>query len=225
MFTVYVITCIVNDKKYVGYTKKSHERRLDEHIEEANKNSSRLLCKAIRKYGPGAFVVNALHETSCRDEAQQLEIESIAALDTFNNGYNMTTGGDGGATITGWALSDAWRTNISKALTGRTFSDAHRKNLSENHADVSGENNPFYGCTHTKESKRKIANRPYTRGKAHHWYGKVTSGAFSVGNHPRATKVTIDGVEYSSMRQAMIATGLSKVQVTKIRNAQLKDQS
>lgn len=45
---------------------------------------------------------------------------------------------------------------LSCALTGRKFSDEHRENLSKNHADVSGENNPFYKKNHTVETKERI---------------------------------------------------------------------
>lgn len=48
----------------------------------------------------------------------------------------------------------------------KSFSELHRqyraseetrKKISENHADISGENNPFYGKCHSKETKNKIS--------------------------------------------------------------------
>ena len=32
-------------------------------------------------------------------------------------------------------------------MKGRVFTDEHKKHISENHADVKGENNPMYGKT------------------------------------------------------------------------------
>ena len=40
---------------------------------------------------------------------------------------------------------------------GKTVSDATRQLMSENHADNSGENNSFYGKTHSPKSKQKIS--------------------------------------------------------------------
>lgn len=46
---------------------------------------------------------------------------------------------------------------LSCSLKGRKFSEEHRRNLSKNHANVDGENNPFYKKTHTDETKSKIS--------------------------------------------------------------------
>jgi hypothetical protein len=45
----------------------------------------------------------------------------------------------------------------SCSLKGREFSEEHKMNLSKNHADVSGENNPFYNRKHTDKTKKKIS--------------------------------------------------------------------
>jgi hypothetical protein len=46
---------------------------------------------------------------------------------------------------------------ISKAQIGRTIT--WNDKISENHADVSGNNNPMYGKSHSKETKRKISKK------------------------------------------------------------------
>jgi hypothetical protein len=45
----------------------------------------------------------------------------------------------------------------SCSLAGREFSLEHRENLRKNHADVSGENNPFYKKNHSDDVKKKIS--------------------------------------------------------------------
>ena len=45
----------------------------------------------------------------------------------------------------------------SCTLKGRTFSDEHKANMSKNHADVSGDKNPFYQKKHTDEALRTIS--------------------------------------------------------------------
>ncbi len=46
---------------------------------------------------------------------------------------------------------------LSCSLTGRKFSETHKANLSKNHADVSGDKNPFYNKTHSDEVKHTIS--------------------------------------------------------------------
>lgn len=48
---------------------------------------------------------------------------------------------------------------------GQKRSDSTRKHLSENHADVSGKNNPFYGKKHSEETRRKIKENSGVKGK------------------------------------------------------------
>ena len=45
----------------------------------------------------------------------------------------------------------------SCSLKGRKFSDEHKRKLSENHADISGDKNPFYGKKHSDEVLSKLS--------------------------------------------------------------------
>jgi hypothetical protein len=45
----------------------------------------------------------------------------------------------------------------SCALKGRKFTEDHKLNLSKNHANVSGKNNPFYNKKHSVETREKIS--------------------------------------------------------------------
>lgn len=64
------------------------------------------------------------------------------------------------AIVTGRKHSETAKQKISQKLTGRTFSEAHKQKISLNHVSMLGENNPFYGKTHSSESKAKMsANR------------------------------------------------------------------
>jgi hypothetical protein len=55
---------------------------------------------------------------------------------------------------------------LSCSLKGKPFSEEHKKNLSKNHADVNGDNNPFKGKKHKKESIDKMLD---TRDKHPTW--------------------------------------------------------
>ena len=45
----------------------------------------------------------------------------------------------------------------SCSLKGRKFSDEHKRKLKENHADISGDKNPFYGKKHSDEVLSKLS--------------------------------------------------------------------
>lgn len=47
----------------------------------------------------------------------------------------------------------------SCSLKGREFSESHKRKLSESHANVSNENNPFYGRRHDEKTKRKCGEQ------------------------------------------------------------------
>lgn len=48
----------------------------------------------------------------------------------------------------------------------RIFTEEHKRNISLNHADFSGINNPFYGKTHSEETKQKLK---ITKKKSHNY--------------------------------------------------------
>ena len=96
----YIVYChTLNGKKYIGYTGKTMEERLQDHIGDALERSDRHFHRAINKYGPENIVSEVLAEVYDKNEAKKLEETFVEKLDTFKNGYNMTRGGDGGNTL------------------------------------------------------------------------------------------------------------------------------
>lgn len=66
---------------------------------------------------------------------------------------------------------EKWKASYSKTtssedyihpLTGVEKSEDHKKNISKNHADVSRENNPMFGKSHTEEARKKISEKMKT---------------------------------------------------------------
>ena len=103
---VYIIKNTINDKVYIGETLYSLTRRLKQHFWGAfNKKHESYNChffRAIRKYGKECFYIELLEEVKLSDKKsvkkriQELEVEYIKKFDSFNNGYNSDTGGNGG---------------------------------------------------------------------------------------------------------------------------------
>ena len=127
---IYCVTNSVNGKKYIGQTKRSVEARWKQHV-RLSQRSSHYFHRAINKYGIDAFAVSTL-VTGVRsaDELDVLERKFIIEYRTLSEGYNLTTGGEGGYT-----RSDS---TIQK---------------------ISGANNHMYGKTHSVEARRKISEK------------------------------------------------------------------
>jgi group I intron endonuclease len=64
---IYVITNLLNNKKYVGLTTKSLEERFLAHQERATKEKS-VIQKAIKKYGKDNFTIERLDQASSKED-------------------------------------------------------------------------------------------------------------------------------------------------------------
>ena len=95
-YVLYRISCAVNGKAYIGYTKHDAEKRFLVHLLNARWNRKYALADAIRVYGADAFTVETLEVVPGHAEAARLECLYIAAhRSMLPHGYNMTKGGDG----------------------------------------------------------------------------------------------------------------------------------
>lgn len=94
MSYIYKIINDINNKIYVGKTDFSIEKRFQEHCRDCQKNfnEKRPLYSAMRKYGVEHFHIELVEET---DYPEEREIYWIEQLDTYNNRYNATKGGEG----------------------------------------------------------------------------------------------------------------------------------
>ena len=88
---IYKITNKVNGMSYIGQTRYTVEFRWRQH---QHKKDNTYLHNSIRKYGIENFTVETLEECSV-EELNSKEIYYIAKYNTFNEGYNLTIGGEG----------------------------------------------------------------------------------------------------------------------------------
>jgi group I intron endonuclease len=153
---VYIITNLINNKKYVGITTKSIEERFKEHTWESNKNGFMVICDAIKKYGKENFKIELIEELQNVTEDELLSRETFY-IDKYNTlidngcGYNMV------------------RCHKGRLI----FSEETKRKMSLNHADINGDKNPFYGKHHTEETLKKHSEwkKKYKSGKNHPMYG------------------------------------------------------
>ena len=95
---IYVITNLINSKKYVGKTTITIEERFNEHCKDSQKErcEKRPLYDAFNKYGIENFKIEQLEYIEDDSKLSDREIYWIKELQTYGrNGYNATKGGDG----------------------------------------------------------------------------------------------------------------------------------
>lgn len=169
---IYLITNVIDNKRYIGQTTQSMTKRWTQHKSFTKTNPQYHLHRAMRKYGVDNFNIEVIDESATNvDELNDLEELYISYYDTFNGwGYNLTSGGGNHLMAEstkeklrqanlGKNLSTELKQRISigvklyyntygHPLIGRTLSPEHKHKLSLSNT----------GNTHSEESKKKISD-------------------------------------------------------------------
>lgn len=135
MGIIYKSTNKINGRVYIGKTVRDFEHRKAQHKTQAlNNRYNSYFHHAIRKYGWDNFDWEVIDFHDDEGTLGLMEEAYILFFDSYNNGYNLTRGGDGAS---GAKRSEETRRKLSEAL--------------------SGENHPFYGKKRSAETRRKIS--------------------------------------------------------------------
>ena len=89
-YEVYKITNNVNDKVYVGITSIGFKNRFKQHV-----RANSYIGREIRRIGVENFKISIIDVAKTREEIMRKEVYWIDFYDSFNDGYNLTTGGEG----------------------------------------------------------------------------------------------------------------------------------
>ena len=122
---IYKIINKVTNEKYVGQT-TNFSRRISDHLYKLNNNihPNPKLQASWNKYGENNFIIKKEKYDLTKEELNEKEIEEILKEDSFENGFNLTKGGDGGNTRGKLSFEDfcfAYFGNIKyKGMTNRT---------------------------------------------------------------------------------------------------------
>lgn len=159
MYDVYLITNLVNYKKYIGFTSKGYKNRFAEHLKESDGNSKRYLCKAIRKYGKDNFDVQLIETVDSYEKAIEKEKQYIEVYNTFahqkdNWGYNATLGGEG---VNGLRVPKSMRDKLRKIkISQKAWVGENNPNYGKGHL-MCGKKHFNFGKNHKKETIQKIS--------------------------------------------------------------------
>lgn len=143
---IYVTVNKENGKSYIGLKHFNKTGvKWDEYL-----GSGKILKQAIEKYGEDSFYKIIVCFAKTEEELANLEKLIIKVNDAVNNKefYNISEGGHGGDTFAG-------------------YTEEEFKKYCDN---LKGENNPFYGKKHSKESVEKMLKK--RTGEKHWLYGK-----------------------------------------------------
>lgn len=105
MGLIYKITNLTNQKSYIGLTTRNIKARWGEHIYKASPTANQYIDRAINKYGKDNFTIEIIEDNINDEILGKREQYWIKYYDTYNNGYNLTMGGEeGSGLIKGIAL-------------------------------------------------------------------------------------------------------------------------
>lgn len=170
---VYLITNLINGKRYIGQTSRSLEWRW--HIHQTRKGCLALR-NAIDKYGASNFSVETLLDVPTKELAGEFEIEYISRYNTKSpNGYNLTDGGEG---VIGLSLETRKRRARkllgNKCALGAVRTPAYLKAMSDR----------YKGRVFSAETKRKMSEAAQARTVSQETRNKHRDSAKRLGLRP-----------------------------------------
>ena len=163
---------------YVGCTRQTLKERYRQHKRQNSTN--RLVREFIDQHGRGCLEIKVLAITNCDKTAQCLEQSYIRSLRTHHL--------DGGCNYTSTGRIGYGDENPSKK-------PEVRKKISESVSKLNlfGQNNPFWGRTHTPEVRAKLSK--HHKGRISNFKGKTQSpeARKKIGDANRGTKSPLFG--------------------------------
>ena len=189
---IYKVKNKKNNKVYIGKTTKSLEDRKKAHYKNTIYGETNF-GRALKKYPKDTFEWSVLEEVKNKKNLDKKEMYYINQFDTYNKGYNMTLGGEGGLTYN----TESENYNRIKSKLGKW------KN-----------GNPGSTPEAIEKRVKTFENTTWVRGKKHGNYGHSHNvGILSGGKNPAAKKVEVNGVEYGSLVEAGKALGVHYITI------------
>lgn len=183
---IYKITNLVNGKVYVGQTRRTLEKRKQQHLKAAKSGVNTHIYNAIRKHGEDNFKFEKICDVENEADLNVLEQYYISLYDSVKRGYNMIDHDYNNVMAIDSVKekhlkrmqSAETRTKISNSMKAyrlnNPFTEEHRKHLSEsamgNHNFGTGDTRSI-GCYCVLEDGSRFDFHSYR--DAWKWWSKV----------------------------------------------------
>lgn len=213
IYSIYKATNTINGKVYIGFD-SNWPRRKSVH-KSLSKNPTQKFHKALKKYGWNNFNWEILYQSKNGEYCLSvMEPYFIDENNSFNDGYNMTLGGEGTFGKKSWLgkkHTKESKRKISESNSGKIRTKEHSENISK--SKLGKKIKPF-----TDEHKKKISEshkgkKPFEMTKE---IAQKISKSLSGGNHYSAKPVNINGIVYSCKKEAIQKLGINSYQLNKL---------
>jgi group I intron endonuclease len=96
IYSIYKVVNRINGKIYIGFDSDWPNRLIYHYYNSRSKSKNYYIYRAIRKYGWENFSFDLIYQSKDREYALKImEPFFIKEYNSFENGYNMTSGGEG----------------------------------------------------------------------------------------------------------------------------------
>jgi len=200
---VYILQNKINNKHYVGQTTLNVDKRISQHLYDANKGKNYPIYNAIRKYNIDNFDIKTIQcNSNNQEDLDKLECDTIINLNSMvPNGYNLRTGGSRGK------HSEESKKKMSEAAKGKIVSKETRRRISKARKGKNTGPRPEEVCKKiaktlkghgvTKEARQKMSKAktgciPWNKGKTNVYSNEVLLKKAESRGGSRHSKETIE---------------------------------
>ena len=211
IYTVYQHRNLKNGKSYIGMTSLEPKERWNNGW--GYKKNSKMWSDIQNSDWNKDWEHNIIGQFEDKQEALNIEEMFIWLFDSINEGYNISSYGNGH-----YERTEEHKRKISEARIGITFSEEHKKKMSE---ALSGEKAYWYGKHFSEEHRRKISESKTGKHLSEE-HKKLISQSMGVNGILQFSK---DGeliAEYPSTREAERHTGCNQGSICKCCKGRLK---
>jgi len=226
MKAIYRLINLTTGKSYVGQSVNVIKRRLQHFSNlKCGRHENDYLQKSYNKYGQSSFIFEILEEIDglTQEEVNNREKLWIEHFNSYDEGYNLTQGGDG-TQGRSFSIEERKKRSIKMAGSGNHFfgkkhSIETRKRLSAIGSLRTGSKNHFYGKTHSEDWKEQ-RQLLYKRKKEAGWVSPNKGMAkpkeavrAMKQNMPQRKEIVVDGIEYASISECSRKLGLHRATI------------
>lgn len=211
---IYKITNLINSKIYIGQTIGSIQQRWRKHCKKSSVGCSAIR-NAISKYGKENFIIEQIDNASTIEELNIKEkywiktIQSISPL-----GYNLRSGGDNGL----HNQETLEKQSIAKLGIKNPMYKKGSHLFMTQEAILEKNKNISLAKKGVKNPKSAAAIRGRTK-ETHEYLARMAEkkNIQNLGeNNPNAKQITVNGILYKTMKDAVKNTDLSMYKLRKI---------